>query len=635
MRTLSVIDEIKQKIDIVEVVSRYVQLKKVGQNYRALCPFHAEKTPSFFVNPALGIFKCFGCQKGGDVIRFVQEIEHISFKEALEKLAKEAGVTIRFSKEENKLHKERKRLLNINKLLAEAFHRVFLYTKEAQKAREYVYKKRKLTKETVKEFKIGYAPASKEFIKDLAQKLKIGTKDLITLGFLSEDLKPKFFNRVMFPIFDLQKNIVGFTARTLSQRDDIAKYLNTPENLVFHKRMLLFGLSHNKQEISRDKLAILTEGTVDVITAYQKNLKNVVAPLGTSLTTMQVNLLKRFTQNIAFAFDNDEAGQKALVRAVALILTQDMVPYVIPIPQQYKDLDEYIRETDDASFLKEQKIEFFKYAFLRLKEYKSKEYAVFEEELDTLLNLIALANPIRQKLLLEQLAKEIEFDQSDIKHRFEKITTEKSLQETYQRLVSQAPTTSFKKTTDHSEKTETLIQTLLGLLVKFPSLVFELVEPKLLIDALSKFSPQKNYSTLFYGLLDFWKPHLKTLRTSDIKTLEDLHHFFESKLTEEFRGYLQKLQQKDQELEEILATVANLPYIAILDFNKKLAKDVKLINLRLLKQYITQELKSIAIKIDEAEQKEKKLTKKLNTKLRKLNKTLTKLGKIYNDLFKE
>ena len=432
MFTEEVLSEIRNKINIVDLVSRYVNLKKVGKNYQGLCPFHAEKTPSFFVNPALNIFKCFGCGEGGDIFKFLQDIEKITFVEAVEKLAKEAGVELPRDPLSNQQYKKRQQVKKVLKIF-EGFYHKLLFKPVGKQALDYLLTKRGLSIDFINKFKLGYAPYDTDIILKFAKIIKVDPKLLVEAGILTEDLSARFKNRVMFPLLDNTGAVVGFSGRTLNTSPNVPKYLNTPETIVFKKRFNLFGLFWAKKSISEKNMAIITEGQMDVLSSMQAGIYNIVAPLGTALTETQLMILKRFAQNIAFAFDNDSAGQKALERGVILALKQGMVPYIITLPQQFKDIDELIQSSVDVWHkISSKPVEFFEWSFNRIKELQQQyvHYTELEPEIEKLLGIIVYAPQVRASLLIKELAKILDIE---VKALEEKLNEKKEQLEKFNR----------------------------------------------------------------------------------------------------------------------------------------------------------------------------------------------------------
>jgi len=340
------IDEIKSKLDIVNIVTPYVPaLKRSGRNYFGLCPFHKEKTPSFSVNPELGLFKCFGCGEGGDVIKFIEKIEGIDFAKALEIAGAKAGIKIvhHTSPQQQKEVHIKQEILRANSLSSEFFNYVLLKHPLGQIGRDYAHK-RKLTKEIVKNFSIGLAPAGYENLKSFLIKKGFKENDLVTWGLLVEKngkIYDKFRKRLMFPVIDHQGDVVGFSGRSIETEEKGPKYLNSPETAVYKKSKTLYGLFQAKESIRKAGFAILVEGNIDILSSHKAGVANIIAPLGTALTLEQIYLLKRYADTIYFALDTDNAGQKALLKDLMMIDQVGMSAFVLDI-NNYKDIDDLI-----------------------------------------------------------------------------------------------------------------------------------------------------------------------------------------------------------------------------------------------------------------------------------------------------
>ena len=321
------IELIKQKINIVDLIQEYLPLKKSGVNFKANCPFHSEKTPSFMVSPERQIFKCFGCEIGGDIFKFLMEKESIEFKEALEILAKKAGVTLQ-RKKGKKDGKER--LFEANLKAQEFFHFILTKHKFGKGALGYL-KSRGLTDEAIEQFGIGYAPNSWQSLTNFLLKRSFRSNELVDVGLAVSSKSPydRFRGRITFPIIDNKDRIVGFSGRVLTKGEP--KYINTPQTPIFDKSQTLFGIHRAKTEIKLKDAAILVEGEMDVILSHQAGIKNAVASKGTALTSGQIELLKRYSQNLILCFDTDLAGDAAARRGIEIAEAADMNLKVIQI----------------------------------------------------------------------------------------------------------------------------------------------------------------------------------------------------------------------------------------------------------------------------------------------------------------
>ena len=338
------LEEIRAKINIEELVGSYVQLKKAGRNLKGLCPFHNDTNPSLMVSPEKGIAYCFACNNGGDIFKFIQLIENVDFPEAVRILAKKANVTLPEFKPQ--AHNQRMRIIEMNASAVKFFSEQL---EDSKKHKEY-FLKRGLTDETIQKFRLGYAPDSYNALKDYLVKIGYKEPEILSAGLLNQrsiadkNTYDRFRYRYIFPIYDHQENAVGFGGRIIG--DGEPKYLNSPETPVYNKSLILYGLNWAKEAIKKEDLAIFVEGYMDVITAHQAGFENVIATSGTALTVPQLKLIKRYTSNIAFAFDQDEAGLEATIRAIELSQETDLDIKIITIPEG-KDPDDCIKENPD------------------------------------------------------------------------------------------------------------------------------------------------------------------------------------------------------------------------------------------------------------------------------------------------
>ncbi|PIZ41185.1 DNA primase [candidate division WWE3 bacterium CG10_big_fil_rev_8_21_14_0_10_48_23] len=348
------IQEVKDKLDIVAVISSYFPLTKAGKNYKALCPFHVEKTPSFMVSPELQIFKCFGCGEGGDAIAFYAKMEGVSFGEALREMAKRAGIKL-IQRQETPEEERREMVYRINQLAADFFHYLLAKHKVGEKARAF-FKGRGLKEEAVETFGLGYAPSSWDSLGTFILSKKYTLTDYLTSG-LGVKKDPSagsgqgrgfydfFRGRVIFPFRSSTGRVVGFSARALGDEDP--KYIHTSETPAFKKREFLYNLDLAKGEIKRTREAILVEGMMDAIALWEKGIKNVVATMGTALTTNQVALLSRFAGSLKICFDKDSAGMEATKKGIMLAQAAGLEVKAVLLPFG-KDPDEAIRSNESA-----------------------------------------------------------------------------------------------------------------------------------------------------------------------------------------------------------------------------------------------------------------------------------------------
>ena len=339
------IDEIKSVADIVSVIGDYVELKRAGSNYVGLCPFHNEKTPSFSVSPSKGIFHCFGCGVGGDVISFIMQKEGMSYPEAIKFLADKLGILVETNEVNKEKYEHRKKLFEINNE-AKLFYYKNLLINDIPK--DYI-KKRNLNNNLINKFIIGYADGKNSLYRHLLQK-GYQKDDIIEVGLINQDEKgnvyDKFRNRLMFPIIDIRGNVIGFGGRALA--DSRAKYMNSPQSLAYDKSKNVYGVSNLKNSTKVGKI-ILVEGYMDVISLTNYGFDYAIASLGTSLTHDQAKLIKRYCKNIYICYDGDSAGQKATSRAIEIFKEQDISPNIIVIPDNM-DPDDYIKQYGNESF---------------------------------------------------------------------------------------------------------------------------------------------------------------------------------------------------------------------------------------------------------------------------------------------
>lgn len=350
---MNIFDDIKAKIDIVTLVSQYVQLKKAGRNLRGLCPFHNEKTPSFMVSPEKQIAYCFGCHKGGDVLKFTQELENLDMHETVELLADKAGIDTskydtRVNPESYKVKKEQKEILqDVCSVSADFYESQLFDTDDGRKVLEYL-RKRGLKDETIREFRLGFAPDSYEATYNYLVSKNCNKDDILLAGQAcakstdAGQVFDRFRLRLMFPISDKNGKIVGFGGRKLKKEDE-PKYLNSPDTPIYSKSNLLYGFDKAKEAIRNEDKVIFVEGYFDVISPHQAGFKNVVATSGTALTEEHMRFIKRYTKNVLFVFDSDCAGKSATLRAVEIAVKNGSRPSIVSLGE-FKDPDEACKQ---------------------------------------------------------------------------------------------------------------------------------------------------------------------------------------------------------------------------------------------------------------------------------------------------
>lgn len=354
------IERVSNHFDIVDIISQYIPLKKAGRNYKALCPFHEEKTPSFVVSPEKQLFHCFGCGVGGNLFTFLMKWEKITFPEAVKMIAEKVGISIPTLDMEKKKGVRREEFYHTNELVARLFQEILEKNRDIQ---DYL-SKRGFTQKVIREFGLGYAPVSGDFLK-LARQKEISLENLKQSNLVvtsqgKEGCYAWFRSRLIFPIFNAEERICGFAGRVLD--NSLPKYVNSPQSLIFDKGKILYGLNFSKEAIRKKEEMILVEGYVDVIALHQAGIENVVASMGTSLTPSQVRLIKRYSDRVFIAYDQDKAGIAATLRSFDLLMNADLQVEIVSMPQGM-DPEELVRKEGIDSFLERKKraIPYFDY----------------------------------------------------------------------------------------------------------------------------------------------------------------------------------------------------------------------------------------------------------------------------------
>ncbi|WP_315574702.1 DNA primase [Oribacterium parvum] len=417
-----IVEEVRQKTDIVDLVGQYVHLKKKGSSYFGLCPFHGEKTASFSVSPGKQIFYCFGCGKAGDSIRFLMEYENLSFVEALEELAERANITLPKEEKRDKGEEDlRYKILEINKQAA-LFYVKQLRSEKGKQGLAYCAK-RKLSGESITHFGLGYAGKERDSLYQYCKSL--GFKDRVLqesglFSFKENGVYDKFFNRLIFPIMDLHNRVIGFGGRVMG--DGEPKYLNSPETKLFDKSRNLFALNFSRK--SRANYFILCEGYMDVISLHQWGFSEAVAALGTAFTEQQADLMKRFNSLIYLCFDSDGAGKKACKRAISILREKKLEGKVIQL-NPYKDPDEFLKAEGKEAF--EKRIEEAKNAFLWEVEEKKTEFdlhdpAGMQKYMESIAELLrtSFSDPVERENYLKAVAREQMLKAENLQHLVDK-----------------------------------------------------------------------------------------------------------------------------------------------------------------------------------------------------------------------
>lgn len=414
-----IIEEVKSRCDIVSTISQYMNVKPSGSNYKGLCPFHGEKTPSFYINTSKQIYKCFGCGEGGDVINFVMKMENLDFIDAVKLLANRYGIEINTNMDEDtKLRMEKSKKYQDIHIEAARFYFTNL-VKEKNPGYAYL-RNRGLDDKIIKKFGLGYSLNSWNALRDYLLSKGYEKKDLIECGLFgykseTDKLYDKFRNRVMFPIFDYRGNVIGFGGRVLD--DSLPKYLNSPDTLIFNKRLNLYGLNFARKEI-KDRTVVLVEGYMDLISLYQYDIKNVVATLGTALTDQQGQLIKRYVDTAIISYDSDEAGIKATLRAIEILTKLDITVKVLNLKDS-KDPDEFIRKYGVVEYKKamETSTHYIKYRIDILKRsfniQKDEDKVKFAKEASKIIK--ELKSPVEIDYYTKYLSSQIDISVESIK----------------------------------------------------------------------------------------------------------------------------------------------------------------------------------------------------------------------------
>lgn len=425
------IAQIKARADVLEVVAEVVQLKQKGRNYFGLCPFHEEKTPSFSVNPALGIFHCFGCGKGGNAVTFVMEYEKIEYVEALKRLAERYGIQLEYEKGADDLQKGETALLYELHEIAMGVYQKQLFGDKGRSALEYL-ENRSFSKELLNRFSVGYATDEWDGLIRQVDPKRFSAKLLEQSGlFVSAKernrLLDRFRNRIMFPIFNLAGRVVAFGGRTLDPQEE-AKYLNSPETPIYFKSGTLYGLEHSKSAIQQGKEAILVEGYTDFLRVYSGGIENVVASSGTALNFHHARVLKRFAAKITLCYDGDDAGQKATERAGFGLLKEGLDVRVIQLPPE-DDPDSYLSKHAPGEFRKLQQSapEFIDWFIRKYAEARQTPTAKTQFVEQLLTEIAEVQNPVTRDFVIKEIAEKLDLREERIIAQVRKVLRQRKV----------------------------------------------------------------------------------------------------------------------------------------------------------------------------------------------------------------
>lgn len=498
------ISRIKEKIDVVDLISEYVQLKPSGINHKGLCPLHHEKSPSFMVNRERQSWHCFGCAKGGDIFTFVQEMEGMEFRDALRFLADKAGVQLSQTVSTTETT-QKNRVKDINHEAAKFFHYILLKLDQSKPALDYLVT-RGLTRETIEAWQVGFIPDQWDLLIKYLLKKGHSIDDILASGLaIKKDgadarsgrgYYDRFRGRIMFPIWDAHDSVVGFTGRVLVETEHSGgKYVNTPQTMLYDKSRVLFGLNKAKREIKAKDLIVMVEGQMDVIACHQAGMTNVVATSGTALTEHQVKLLKRYSVNVNMAFDSDAAGVAAAKRGIDLLIEDGMNVKVIQIPEgKGKDPDECIQKNKDVWFesvvsAKDIMQWYFDRSFKEkiLTDPKAKQQIANE----LLLEISRIPYAVERDHWLSSLSHRLQVDVSVLREDMRRILQEQR-KNTPTHVVVQEKTVPEVKV----DRFTSLSERLFALLSIDPGLTLKIPENFFVIDTFSTASHQDLYETL-------------------------------------------------------------------------------------------------------------------------------------------
>ncbi|TPR14087.1 DNA primase [Apilactobacillus timberlakei] len=433
-----VIDKVRDQTNISDVVGQFVSLHKSGKNLFGLCPFHEENTPSFSVNEQKQIFHCFSCGRGGNVFKFLMELQNLSYPEAINKVADMQGIKIddkyvQSSNNSKKIDSDEQILIDIHTQSTDLYHHILMNTEMGQSALDYLHN-RGLKDETIDKYQLGFAPSNSILKTFLVQK-KYKYQDLRKSGLFLEDdngdLKDRFFNRIIYPITNEFGNVIAFSGRILNKDDNQAKYLNSPETTIFNKRKVLFNFSNARNTIRKEKTTILYEGFMDVISAYQSGVHNGIASMGTSLTDEQIYLLQRNTTNLYVCYDGDAPGQNAINRSIGILEKTQLKLGVIQMPSGI-DPDEYRQQNGESKFKSYmhsalESVISFKMHFLKLNRNLDNENDKINYINDVIREIAKISQPIERDVYINQISEQFGLNKIDLTNQLNKLVNRNNL----------------------------------------------------------------------------------------------------------------------------------------------------------------------------------------------------------------
>ncbi len=565
------VNEIKQKLSIVDLVSRYVSLKKSGHNYKGSCPFHGENTPSLMVSPELQIFKCFGCGEGGDIFSFFQKIEGVDFYDSLVRLGEMVGVEV--SREQPDYLKGKNILYQINEASAEFYNFLLVKHPAGKPGLDYLTGKRRLDLNTIDSFSLGYAPKQWDLLYQYLLKKKFLTQDMLEAGVIltkssGQGFIDRFRGRVMFPFTGIDGKVLGFNGRTIF--DEQPKYVNTSSTKVFNKSAFLYGLNIAKVDIKKHGI-LLVEGQMDVITAFKHDIKHVVASSGTALTSGQLKILARYSNKLVFCYDSDNAGVMAIHRGIEIAEKEGFEIYVSPMPAKYTDLDQFLNdEPERAKEVVSNPVPFYDFVIsMALSRHDKHNYLGKNQILqDVAPYLSKTQNPVIFDSNVKTLSESLDLSEDVVKQALTSPATETKLPENKQAgpVIDKAPV--YDKTSEFP-----LEEYMLALIIKAPLGTAQALTYKL---------AKKDFSS---EILQSVFIELKSYLVGRKRKI-DVNHFV-SRFDDEIAGLLKELYLTN------LGKAEDDEGAFLLEVEKTFK--------RLKKEKVKKELKDVAKKIKEAE----------------------------------
>jgi DNA primase len=572
----SPVEEIKNRLDIVEVIGNYIKLEKAGVNYRALCPFHSEKKPSFFVSPTRQTWRCFGaCGEGGDMFSFVMKIEGIEFGDALRLLARKAGIELK--REDPKLKTARQRLYEISELACRFFETQLNESKKGKEARDYLLG-RGIKEETIKKWRLGYAPETWQGLSDFLVGRGYKREEIEKVGLILESEKTKkyydrFRARIMFPIFNLSSGVIGFGGRIVenqdsknknSSYDETAKYINSPATILYDKSRVLYGLEKAGINIRKKDYCVLVEGYMDVIMSHQAGVENTVATSGTALTNFQLKNLKRYSNNLLTAFDMDLAGGSATKKGIDLAQSLGFNIKVVVMPAGFDPADIAFKDPKDwENLIKNAKSIHDFYFQDALSKYDKNSLEGKKQISEFLLPVIKkIPNKIEKSFWVKSLSNILETREEDILEELEKVSYLNDRKENFEKLITPIPEEEFSQAKDRKGLLE---EQLIVLIIQSPENLdllkkedFDLLSPKT-SEIIQRFKEQgfdlENVSNEIDKIIDYLslKAEVQSFleNSSDAEKNEENYN---EENKQEFKNCLKELK--------ILAFRNNLDYIS-------------------------------------------------------------------------